>query len=157
MSAQITLHERYAISAWRQCGLSVRAIAGRLSRSPSSISRELARNHANHDGFYRPDKADSYCAARRRRSRRTTRFSTEEWDLVEYLVRLDWSPEQVAGRLVLHGVMRISHETSYLHVWHDKRCGGDLWTHLRQATKKRRKRYGLCAGPLGAEEANCES
>jgi len=142
MSAQITRQERYAISAWRQCGLSVRAIAGRLSRSPSSISRELARNRTNHDGYYRPDKADSYCMARRRRSRRTTRFSAEEWDLVDYLVRLDWSPEQVAGWLALHDVMRISHETIYLRVWHDKQCGGDLWTHLRQATKKRRKRNG---------------
>ena len=116
MSAQITRQERYAISAWRQCGLSVRAIAGRLSRSPSSISRELLRNRTNHDGHYRPDKADSYCVARRRRSRRTTHFSTDEWDLVEYLVRLDWSPEQVAGWLALHDVMRISHETIYLRV-----------------------------------------
>lgn len=26
-------------------------------------------------------------------------------------------------------------------MWHDKRCGGQLWTHMRQATKKCRKRY----------------
>jgi len=61
--------------------------------------------------------------------------------LVEHLVTLDWSPEQVAGWLKLHGILNISHETIYLRVWHDKRCGGQLWTHMRQATKKCRKRY----------------
>ena len=62
--------------------------------------------------------------------------------LVERYLRLDWSPEQVSGWLRLQGILSISHETIYLHVWHDKRAGGDLWRHLRQATKKRRKRYG---------------
>ena len=34
----------------------------------------------------------------------------------------------------------ISHETIYVHVWRNKRPGADLWRHLRQ-TFKRRKRY----------------
>ena len=38
--------------------------------------------------------------------------------------------------------MPLNAETIYIHVWRDKRAGGDLWRHLRQATKKRRKRYG---------------
>ena len=41
--------------------------------------------------------------------------------LVEQLPALDWSPEQVAGWLRPHGLLRISHETIYLHVWRDKR------------------------------------
>jgi IS30 family transposase len=57
------------------------------------------------------------------------------------LLRLWWSPEQIAGHLKAHGVS-ISHETIYVHIWRDKRRGGSLWTHLRQAGKKRRKRYG---------------
>ena len=54
----------------------------------------------------------------------------------------DWSPEQIAGRMALEGRLQICHETIYRHVWNDKRHGGLLHTHLRQATKQRRKRHG---------------
>ena len=141
MHAQITLEERYAIMALKKRRYSIRAIAVELRRSPSTISRELRRNLST-QARYSPDKAHSYAVARRRRSRRNTHFSEDEWMLVEHLLSLDWSPEQVSGWLKLHGVLSISHETIYLHVWHDKQCGGELWRHLRQATKKRRKRYG---------------
>lgn len=40
-----------------------------------------------------------------------------------------------------HGIL-LSHERIYQHVWADRRTGGDLYTHLRQAHKKRRKKYG---------------
>jgi len=36
---------------------------------------------------------------------------------------------------------RISHETIYQYIWRDKALGGQLWRHLRQAGKRRRKRY----------------
>ena len=142
MSAQITLHERYAISILRQRGLSIRAIARELCRAPSTISRELSRNRTAHDGHYRYDKADSYARARRSRSRRNSHFTADDWVLVEHLIGLDWSPDQVSGWLSLHELMSISHETIYLRVWEDKRRDGDLWTHMRQANKKRRKRNG---------------
>jgi IS30 family transposase len=48
----------------------------------------------------------------------------------------------VAGWLARHELLAISYETIYLHVWREKRAGGGLWRHLRQATKQRRKRYG---------------
>lgn len=140
MSAQITLEERYAINVMRKQRFSIRAIARELGRAPSTVSRELSRNRRP-TGRYNPDVADSYATARRRRSRRNTHFSADEWLLVEHLVALDWSPEQVSGWLRLHGILSISYETIYLMVFRDKKAGGDLWTHLRQATKKRRKRY----------------
>jgi len=138
---QITSGERYAIAALRKRKLSIRAIAAELGRSPSTISREVRRNLST-QRRYSPPKADSYAVARRCRSRRNSHFSADEWDLVEHLVSLDWSPEQVSGWLSLHRILSISHETIYLRVWHDKRTGGDLWRHMRQANKKRRKRNG---------------
>src|SRR5580700_6144359 len=36
--------ERYELARLRECGLSVRQIAARLGRSPSTVCRELARN-----------------------------------------------------------------------------------------------------------------
>jgi transposase, IS30 family len=142
MSAQITLPERYAISILKQRGLSIRAIARALCRAPSTISRELSRNRTRHDGAYRYEKADSYSRTRRSRSRRNTRFKPDDWVLVDHLTGLDWSPEQVAGWLKLHGILSISYETIYSRVWHDKAHGGVLWRHMRQSNKKRRKRRG---------------
>ena len=138
---QITSHERYVIAALRKRRLSLSEIARHMGRSPSTISREIRRNLST-QGRYSPPKADSYAVARRRRSRRNTHFGVDDWMLVEHLISLDWSPEQVSGWLRLHHVLSISHETIYLRVWRDKRQGGELWRHMRQAGKKRRKRYG---------------
>lgn len=137
---QITSGERYAIAALRRQGHSVRAIARNLGRAPSTISREVRRNRSA-DLSYSAFKAHSRTRGRRRRSRRNSHFGNAEWQLVEQLLELDWSPEQVAGWLALQGLLAISYETIYLHVWRDKRVGGKLWRHLRQAAKRRRKRY----------------
>ena len=151
------------ISALRLQGLSQSAIAVQLGRHRSSISREIRRNQCA-DGAYRPSKAISRTCRRRSYSRRNWRFSDGHLQIVILLLRLDWSPEQIAGWLRLHRVFNISHETIYRHVWYDRIYGGDLYTHLRQAGKQRRKRYraydsrGILAGkrhiserPAGAE------
>ena len=104
MHAQITLQERYAISGLRQSGLSLRAISRELSRSPSTISRELARNRTTHDGAYRAERAHSYTRTRRSRSRRNSRFGADDCVLVDHLICLDWS-EQVSGWLKLRGLL----------------------------------------------------
>jgi len=138
---QITSGERYAIAALRRQGLSHRAIARNLGRAPSTIAREVRRNRSN-DGAYSAFKACSRTRGRRSRSRRGSQFGPEEWALIEELLALDWSPEQVAGWLARHELLRVSYETIYLRVWRDRRSGGDLWRHMRQAGKRRRKRYG---------------
>lgn len=52
--------ERIEISDHRRAGLSIRAIADRLSRAPSAISRELRRNAAADSEYQHPDnEADS--------------------------------------------------------------------------------------------------
>jgi IS30 family transposase len=141
MYAQITPEERYRIAEMRARRLSINSIAKELSRSPSTISREILRNRSEYDGAYRPSRAIERTNGRRSRSRRGWRFADDDWELVEHLIRLDWSPEQVSGWLALEGHLSISHETIYLYVWADKKAGGDLWQHLRQKAKKRRKRY----------------
>lgn len=47
---------------------------------------------------------------------------------------------QISNRLELEGALQISPESIYLHVYADKRNGGDLHQHLR-SQKPRRKRY----------------
>jgi IS30 family transposase len=62
--------------------------------------------------------------------------------MVEALLRLKWSPEQVSGFLKRENILGISHETIYRYIWADKGAGGDLYSHLRVACRVRRKRYG---------------
>lgn len=138
---QITEPERYTIAALRQEGLCAAAIARRLGRHRSTISREYARNGSRWDNGYRPSRAQEQANGRRSRSRRNQRFDDLEWMLVDSALQDQWSPEQAAGFLRKNGTVSISHETIYRHVWKDREHGGDLCKHLRCAPKKRRKRY----------------
>ena len=139
---QITFAERYTLGLLRQRGLSAAAIARTLGRHRSTIGREIQRNRAHGDGTYRPPLADCYARGRRSHSRRNRQFSARDWDRIQALLREDWSPEQIAGRLRAGQELAISHETIYRYIWADKRAGGTLHRHLRCARKQRRKRYG---------------
>jgi IS30 family transposase len=141
--AQITLHERYAISLLRKQGLRPAEIARQLGRHRSTIGREVRRNVWREDGrTYRPFKAQGYTNRRRRNSRRNTQFSAEQWALVESVLREDFSPEQVVGWFARFKILTISHETIYRYIWLDRKRGGSLHVHLRRANKPFRKRYG---------------
>ena len=65
----VSQEERIEIGDLRHAGLSIRAIAQRLRRAASTISRELRRNAAG-DGGYRPFEAHRRAATRRARGHR---------------------------------------------------------------------------------------
>ena len=139
---QLTSAERYILAALRKQGLNQSEIARHLGRHRSTICRELQRNCSPWDASYRPSKAIERTSGRRSRSRRNQRFRRRDLEQVESLLRRRWSPEQISGRLRAQGTLAISHETIYRHVWRDKHYGGSLFTFLRGARKRRRKRYG---------------
>ena len=139
---QLTPDERYMLAALRMQGLSQAQMARALGRHRSTVGREFRRNCSRRDGHYRPSKAQERANGRRSRSRRNQRFTPADFALVDGLLCRQWSPEQVSGYLAREGLLSISHETIYRHVWRDKREGGLLYTHLRGARKRRRKRYG---------------
>src|SRR3954471_24985763 len=139
---QLSPEERYMLAALRKQGLNKSQIARLLGRHRSTVGRELRRNSTRSDGRYRASTAQERTNGRRSRSRRNQRFSAEDFALIDELLRRQWSPEQVAGHLRREGRLSVSHETIYRHVWRDKREGGTLYTHLRGARKRRRKRYG---------------
>ena len=97
----LTADERHQITAMRRLHCSQAEIAKELSRSPSTISRELRRNVTRHDGWYRAEKAHSYAAARRSSQRRRSWFSSNQWHQVEALLKRKWSgaPSRSASRL----------------------------------------------------------
>ena len=141
---QITPEERYTLAMLRKQvpRLSDAAIGRILGRHRSTIGREIARNSSRHDGAYRYSKAQEKAGGRRSRSRRRCQFTAEDWALVEARLREFHSPKQISGRLRKDGILDISHESIYLHVWRDKQRSGELYRSLRQARKKARKRYG---------------
>jgi IS30 family transposase len=139
---QLTSGERYMLAALRRQGCTQSEIARSLGRHRSTVCREVRRNSTRADGHYRAFTAQERTQGRRSRSRRNSRFGTADFALIDELLRRQWSPEQVAGYLARTGQLSISHETIYRHIWRDKREGGTLYTQLRGARKRRRKRYG---------------
>ncbi len=127
----LTREERYQIYALKKAGHTQIEIAIVLKRSPSTISRELARNTGGCG--YRPKQAHRLAGERRVVNARTIDAAT--WRFAQARLREDWSPDQISNHAA------ISHETVYQRVYADKKAGGSLWRHLR-CQKQRRKRYG---------------
>jgi transposase, IS30 family len=113
----LSFAEREEIGLARAAGESMRSIAVRLGRSPSTISRELARN-ADPAGRYRASEAQVLAyerAARPKRARLVTNQALRE--RVQADLHKRYSPEQIAGRLREDfpddPEMWVSHETVY--------------------------------------------
>jgi IS30 family transposase len=114
---RLSLQDREDIAAGVAAGDSARAIARRLGRPPSTVTRELARNGGRKK--YRPSTAEKATwarAARPKPSKLALNPRLRE-QVVEGL-KLQWSPEQIAGWLAVEfptdPEMRVSHETIYL-------------------------------------------
>ena len=58
---------------------------------------------------------------------------------------MDWSPDQIAGRLKSQG-KSISHVSIYKYIWNDRSAGGVLYHHLRRCGKKYRSQKSRQAG-----------
>jgi IS30 family transposase len=134
---QLTQEQRYQIYALKKTGHCGSEIAAVIGVHKSTVSRELKRNQGGRG--YRPQQAHQL--ALERRSKATARIHAKTWATVEKLLRQEWSPEQISGRLKKEQKICISHEWIYQHVLADKGAGGDLYKHLR-CQKQRRKRYG---------------
>ena len=135
---QLTLEERSQIYILKQASHGQTEIAKMLGRHKSTISRELQRNRGLKG--YRPKQAHERAVARRLEKARP-RIEHAAWTQIEALIRQQWSPEQIAGRLERERGVAISHEWIYQHIYSDKCSGGDLYRFLR-CQKRRRKRYG---------------
>ena len=114
-------------------------IAVIVETSESTISRELKRNTGRRG--YRPKQAQNKASRRKQNAAKAIKMPDKVIALVNEQIRFDLSPEKVSGYLKEQHGIHLSHGI-YQHIRADRRTGVDLYTHLRQAHKKRSKKYG---------------
>ena len=141
----LTLAEREEISLGIAVGRSLRCIALRLNRAPSTVSREVQRNGGLRG--YRASQADEAAWDRARRPKICKLASNRALArLVAGRLKLQWSPEEIAAWLrrtyPQDENRQVSHETIYKTLFIQARGAlkKELLTHLRQNRVMRRPR-----------------
>ena len=135
----LTLSEREDISRGISAGLSMQAMAAQLSRSPSTVSREIARNGGYDD--YRASSAEQAAWDRAQRPKRCKLAKIKPLSrIVAKKLRSQWSPQQIAGWLQREKPgnedYHVSHETIYKTLFIQSR--GALKKELLQCLRSKR-------------------
>ena len=136
----LTLEQRYTIQVLREEKLSQQAIANRIGKDKSVVSREIRRNADKRNGTYKAELAQRKYTERMTSKPKACKFTEEMKTMVDKLLANDYSPEQIAGRCKLEGRPCVSHERIYQYIWEDKMRKGQLYLHLRHHGRKYRKR-----------------
>lgn len=142
----LTLAEREEISRAMVAGHSMRSVATRLGRAPSTISREVSRNGGR--GWYRASGADKAAWDHARRPKicklaENRRLANIVADKLQGL----WAPQQIAGWLKRtypeDQNYHVSHETIYRSLYIQARGAlkKELLQHLRRTRAMRRSRH----------------
>lgn len=142
----LTLAEREEISRAVVTGQSIRSVARQLGRAPSTISRELQRNGGQQ--CYRASQADQMAWDRSCRPKSCKLVENRALaHIVADKLRLQWSPEQIAGWLKRtypdDANSLVSHETIYRSIYIQARGAlkKELLQHLKRPRVMRRSRH----------------
>lgn len=146
----LSLEEREEISRSLVAEESIRSIAARLSRSPSTISREINRNGGYHD--YRASEADKAAWERAKRPKHCKlRCDKPLARIVAKKLKAQWSPQQISGwlkRTYSSVSFYVSHETIYKTLYIQARGAlkKELVQCLRTQRVKRRSKHSSRKG-----------
>ena len=136
---QLTLEKRYHISALQKSGLNQKEIAQKLSVHPSTISRELRRNRDETRG-YNLELAQIKSTKKHQQKVKRESLNKRVEKYIRVKLKLDWSPEQISGRMKIDIGITVVHETIYRFIYANKANGGRLYKLLRHKNKKYHKR-----------------
>ena len=143
---ELSLSEREEISRGIVAGHSIRSIAVMLSRSPSTVSREINRNGGLQ--CYRANEADQAAWDRAQRPKTCKLVQHRALArMVAIKLKKLWSPFQIAGWLKLMHPndenLQVSHETIYRSLFIQARGAlkKELVAHLRRTRVMRRSRH----------------
>ena len=144
---RLSLIEREEIRAGIAAGESFRAIARRIGRAPSTVSREVGGLAGR--GRYRATRADDRACLRALRPKRSKLASSPRLRrAVTGMLERRFSPQQISARLRLEypddEEMRIAAETIYqsLYLQSRGRLRKDLARYLRTGRQQRKPRRG---------------
>ena len=138
---QLNLAEREKMFAFKEAGLSLRAVARKLGRSHTTLSREWKRN-AKYYRPYIPCRAHNLAKKRGERQRYKAPLKCPFVFLYvrKKLRETNWSPETIAGRLRLkYPQYSIDDETIYRYIYGKRGKKYKLWQRLHKAHKRRAK------------------
>ncbi len=147
----LTLTEREDISRGIAAELSIRTIATKLDRSPSTVSREINRN----GGYcrYRAAQAEQVAWDRAKRPKRCKLACHKPLSqIVAKKLQAQWSPQQIAGWLKREYPgdegSHVSHETIYRTLFIQSRGAlkKELLQHLRTKRVMRRSKHSSLKG-----------
>jgi len=169
--ARLTTQERESISRGMAQKRTIRAIAGEMNRSPSTISREIKRNSgkSGYRAFSAGQRAKTAASSRRGGK---SKIAQQE-QLRRYVLKKlqeGWSPEEISKRIKMDYArdmtMQVSHEAIYQYIYVLPRGGlkQTLIKALRQEHKYRRtgksgekeEKRGKIANMLSIEERPAE-
>ena len=142
---QLSEVDRVVIEVLLDEDKSIRKIAEKLDRPPSTISREIKRNRNQNSGQYVAKKASIKALKRLRIQRYKAPLKNPLVFLyVREKLRLLWTPEEIAGRIKLDlPDESVHHETIYRYIYNSKKTRGmKLWKYLKNHRKKRMKKHG---------------
>ena len=147
----LSLAEREEISRGLAEGASLRTIARRLGRAPSTVSREVSRHGGRFD--YRAAVADGRAWDRSRRPKPCKLARSPQLrELVAGKLADDWSPEQISGWLARtypdEHALQVSTETIYRSLFVQARgvLRKELTAHLRSRRTMRRSKLASTRG-----------
>jgi IS30 family transposase len=142
----LSLSEREEISRCLVAGQSIRCIALKLGRAPSTISREVARNGGQIS--YRAAQAEQAAWDRAHRPKRCKLVKNRVLArIVAGKLQCQWAPQQIAGWLKhtypCDEDYQVSHETIYRSLFIQARGAlkKELAQHLRRTRVMRRSRH----------------
>lgn len=143
----LTIQERETIQLMLWGKKSIRDIAKRINRSPSTISREINKNFIPYGKRYLPRVAHQRALIKRKSRGRQDRLKNQGIrDYVVNHLKERWSPEQIAGRIKIDINEAISHEAIYQYIYAQINRNGygllkagaeDMRPYLRRRRKRR--------------------
>ena len=140
---QLTMVQRYQIEALRRERVSQGAIAKILGVHRSTIGREIKRNQLD-NGEYIAHYAQVSTRLRYQRKRKNLKMNVVHHRYILSKLKEGWSPEQIAGRMSLDGLVSLSHETIYRYIYRRIREGHkELAHYLRHKNRKYKSRKGI--------------
>ena len=127
----------------KKAGETIREIARDLTRSPSTVLRELRRNSGDNELGYLPDRAHKKAKKRKtNHGKKLDKYSKMKEYIINRL-KNKWSPEMIAGRMkLMDSPFMVCAETIYQWVYSNEGKKLRLFSYLMKGRSSRQGIFG---------------